>query len=76
MFLGVLKLNYMSKLTFLVLVVVALAAFYGGFWFGEKNGYDKGLTDAAKIQSGAQPEVKVDTGYKNPYEGVNLNPFK
>lgn len=75
-FLGVLKLGYMSKSSFLVLVVVALVVFYGGYWLGNKKGYDNGLTDAAKIQSGAQPEVKVDTGYKNPYEGVNLNPFK
>lgn len=58
------------------MVVAAVAAFYGGYWYGGKTGYDKGLTDAAKIQSGAQPKVKVDTGYKNPYEGVNLNPFK
>ena len=67
----------MSKsLLSLVVVLVALAAFYGGYWLGDKKGYDKGLADAAKIQSGAGTEVKVDTGYKNPYEGVNLNPFK
>lgn len=61
---------------FLIVVVVAVAAFYGGFLYGGKDGYDRGLTDAARIQSGAEPEVQVDTGYKNPYEGVNLNPFK
>lgn len=65
-----------KNLALLSLVVVALAAFYGGYWYGDKKGYDKGLTDAAKIQSGTGTEVKVDTGYKNPYEGVNLNPFK
>ena len=46
-----------------------------GYWYGDKKGYDRGLTDAAKIQA-KQPEVKVNAGYKNPYEGVNLNPFK
>ena len=68
----------MSKsLVSLLLVVVAVAAFYFGYWRGDKGGYDRGLTDAAKIQSGAaETEIKVDTGYKNPYEGVNLNPFK
>lgn len=65
---------------FLLLVVIVLAALYGGYWYGDKKGYDRGydngLTDAARIQSGAEAEVQVDTGYKNPYEGVNLNPFK
>ena len=66
----------MSKSSiFLFLVVVAAAALYGGYWYGDKKGYDRGLTDAVKIQAG-QTGVKVDTGYKNPYEGVNLNPFK
>ncbi len=60
----------------LVVVVVAVAMFYFGYWYGDKGGYDRGLTDAAKIQSGTGTEVKVDTGYKNPYEGVNLNPFR
>ena len=63
-----------------ILIVIAAAALYGGYWYGDNNGYDRGydagLTDAAKIEAGQEPEVKVDTGYKNPYEGVNLNPFR
>lgn len=57
-------------------VVVAAVVFgAAGYWYGDKKGYDRGLTDAAKVQA-APPKVKVDAGYKNPYEGVNLNPFK
>ena len=59
----------------IILVVVAIVALYGGYLYGNKKGYDRGLTDAAKIQAG-KTGVQVDTGYKNPYEGVNLNPFK
>ena len=66
----------MSKsLMFLIVVVVAVAAFYFGYWYGDNSGYDRGLTDAAQIQSG-EADVQIDTGYKNPYEEVNLNPFK
>ena len=66
----------MMVLLFAVALVVGVAV---GYWYGNKNGdkkgYDRGLSDAAKVQA-ALPKVKVDTGYKNPYEGVNLNPFK
>ena len=67
----------MSKeLTLLLSVIVAAAALYGSYWYGNMRGYDRGLTDAAKIQSGKATEIKIDTGYQNPYQGVNLNPFK
>ena len=72
----------MSKsLVFLIVVVVAVVALYGGYWYGGRQGYDKGydsgLTDAARVQTEAEgAEVKIDTGYTNPYEDVNLNPFK
>ncbi len=63
---------------FAVIVALILGA-GGGYWYGNKvgakAGYDRGLTDAAKIQSGGT-QIKVDTGYKNPFEKVNLNPFK
>ena len=65
----------MNKSYLIIMVVVVVAALYGGYWYGDKKGYDRGLTDAAKIQAG-KTGVQVDTGYKNPYEGVNLNPFK
>jgi hypothetical protein len=69
-----------SLVSLLVVIVVVVVAFYGGFWYGnkegEKSGYDRGLTDAARIQSAAESEVQIDTGYKNPYEGVNFNPFQ
>lgn len=69
-----------SKLFWIVAVIIALAVgAVGGYYYGDKNGdkkgYDRGLTDAAKAQAG-QTGVKVDTGYKNPFEGVKLNPFK
>lgn len=67
----------MSKsLAFTLLVLVAVAGFFAGQKYGDQKGYDRGLTDAANIESGAEAEVQVDTGYQNPYEGVNLNPFK
>lgn len=63
---------------FAVIVALVLGA-AGGYWYGNKvgdrAGYDRGLTDAAKASAQA-PTVKVDTGYKNPFENVNLNPFK
>lgn len=69
-----------SPLIWIFAVTLALLLGAGGGWWygnkvGDKNGYDRGLTDAAKIQSG-ESGVKVNTGYKNPYENVNLNPFK
>ena len=69
-----------SPLIWVFALVVALLLGCGaGYWYGnkvgDKNGYDRGFTDAAKIQAGAT-KVQVDTGYKNPYENVNLNPFK
>lgn len=67
----------MSKPAFaILLVVVAVVALYAGYLYGNKRGYDRGLTDAAKAQAAAQTKIKVDSGYKNPFEGVNLNPFK
>ncbi len=66
----------MSKTSFaILLVVVAIVATYAGYLYGNKRGYDHGLTDAAKAQV-AETKIKVDSGYKNPFEGVNLNPFK
>ena len=65
----------MNKSYLIIMVVVAAAALYGGYFYGDKKGYDRGLADAVKIQAG-KTGVRVDTGYKNPYEGVNLNPFK
>lgn len=59
---------------FAVISALILGAL-SGWWYGDKTGYDRGLTDAAKI-SAASPAVKVNTGYKNPFENVNLNPFK
>ncbi|MDP3696426.1 MAG: hypothetical protein Q8R55_00130 [Candidatus Taylorbacteria bacterium] len=67
----------MSKsLALILLVLIAVAAFFAGQKYGDQKGYDRGLTDAARIQSAQEEEVQVDTGYRNPYEGVNLNPFK
>lgn len=60
--------------TFAIILALLLGAL-GGWWYGNKVGYDKGFTDAVKAQS-AQTGIKVDTGYKNPFEKVNLNPFK
>ena len=60
----------------ITIVVALVIGGLVGYWYGGKRGYDRGLTDAARIQSGAETEVRVDTGYKNPYEGVNLNPFR
>ncbi len=57
------------------IVLALLLGSFGGWWYGNKIGYDRGLTDAAKIQS-VGTQIKVDTGYKNPFEKVNLNPFK
>lgn len=66
----------MPKSTFIImLVVVAVVTLYAGYLYGSKKGYDRGLTDAAKAQSAETP-IKIDSGYKNPFEGVNLNPFK
>lgn len=59
---------------FAIIISIILGA-AGGYYYGSKIGYDKGLTDAAKI-SAESPAIKVDTGYKNPFEDVNLNPFK
>lgn len=59
---------------FATIIVLILGA-AGGYWYGNKTGYDRGLTDAAKV-SVESSGVKVDTGYKNPFEDVNLNPFK
>lgn len=59
---------------FAIVLALLLGAF-GGWWYGNKVGYNRGLTDAAKIQS-VGTQIKVDTGYKNPFEKVNLNPFK
>lgn len=66
-----------DKLFFWIFAVILalLLGVGGGWWYGDKLGYDRGLTDAAKIQSG-ETQIKVDTGYKNPFEDVNLNPFK
>ncbi len=61
-------------LVFAAIVALILGA-VGGYWYGDKVGYDRGLTDAAKASAEA-PAVKVDTGYKNPFDKVNLNPFK
>lgn len=61
-------------LVFAAIVSLILGA-VGGYWYGDKVGYDRGLTDAAKASAEA-PAVKVDTGYKNPFDKVNLNPFK
>ena len=52
-----------------------LIGLVAGWWYGNKTGYDRGLNDAAKA-SAETPAVKIDTGYKNPFENVNLNPFK
>lgn len=66
----------MSKSAFIILlVVVAVVALYAGYLYGNNKGYDRGVTDAARAQAANAP-VKVDSGYKNPFEGVNLNPFK
>lgn len=59
---------------FAAIVALILGA-VGGYWYGDKVGYDRGVTDAAKASAQA-PAIKVDTGYKNPFENVNLNPFK
>lgn len=59
---------------FAIVISIILGA-AGGYYYGNKVGYDKGLTDAAKI-SAESPTIKIDTGYKNPFEDVNLNPFK
>ena len=63
---------------FAIIIALVLGA-SGGYWYGnkvgDKSGYDRGLADAAKIQSG-ETQVKIDTGYKNPFENVKLNPFK
>lgn len=59
---------------FTAIIALILGA-VGGYWYGDKVGYDRGLNDAAKIST-ESPAIKVDTGYKNPFENVNLNPFK
>lgn len=64
-----------SILWIFAIVVALLLGIGGGYWYGNKVGYDRGLNDAAKASAGA-PAVKVDTGYKNPFDKVNLNPFK
>ena len=68
-----------KQITVLLFVVALVLGAMVGYWYGNKNGdkkgYDRGLTDAAKVQAEV-PQVKIDAGYKNPYEGVNLNPFK
>lgn len=65
-----------SKLLWIFAIIIALAiGAASGYYYGDKTGYDRGLTDAAKI-SAESPAIKVDTGYKNPFEDVNLNPFK
>lgn len=65
-----------SPLLWIFAVILALIlGIGGGWWYGNKKGYDKGFDDAVKSQS-AETKIKVDTGYKNPFEGVNLNPFK
>lgn len=56
----------------LIALIVGAAA---GYYYGDKKGYDRGITDAAKAQAG-QTGVEINTGYKNPFEGLNLNPFK
>ena len=65
-----------SPFVWIFAVVSALLIGFGaGWWYGDKKGYDRGLDDAAKA-SAESPAIKVDTGYKNPFEDVNLNPFK
>ena len=58
----------------IILVVIAAAALYAGYWYGDKKGYDRGFSDAVQVQS--QESLQVDTGYENPFEGVQFNPFK
>ncbi len=67
--------NDKSFLWIFAVILALLLGALGGWWYGNKVGYDRGLTDAAKA-SAEVPAVKVDTGYKNPFEKVNLNPFK
>lgn len=65
-----------SSLLWVFAIIIALVlGVASGYYYGNKKGYDRGLTDAAKALA-ETPAVKVDTGYKNPFEKVNLNPFK
>lgn len=61
----------------IILIVMAAAALYLGYWYGDKKGYDRGFSDAVKAQAQSQETgAQVDTGYQNPFEGVKFNPFK
>ena len=60
----------------IILVAVVAAALYAGYWYGDKQGYDRGFSDAVQAQAGEQAGAPVDTGYENPFEGVQFNPFK
>jgi len=66
----------MNKDTLIILIVLVAAALYAGYWYGNKQGYDRGFSDAVRAQAGEQAGVPVDTGYENPFEGVKFNPFK
>ena len=65
----------MSKDAVIILIIVAAAALYAGYWYGDKKGYDRGFSDAVQAQS-QETGAQVDTGYQNPFEGVKFNPFK
>ena len=62
--------------TIIILIVVAGAALYLGYWYGDKKGYDRGFSDAVQQAQLQETGTQVDTGYQNPFEGVKFNPFK
>lgn len=66
----------MSKI--IITIIVAVVAFYGGYVYGNKMGYDRGLNEGSVLeeQSSIESGAQVDTGYQNPFDGVKFNPFK
>ena len=59
----------MSKTGPILLIVIAAVALYVGYLWGFSKG--KSVSETA-----GQQEIRVDTGYQNPFEGVKFNPFK
>lgn len=60
----------------IIVILVAVAALAAGYFWGLSVAKKR----AAQVQQTASPtpqaEVQVDTGYRNPFEGVDFNPFK
>lgn len=71
-------IKMMNTTGIIVLSVIAIVALYAGYLLGFRQGKEIGILEQASMATPTPvtPTPGVDTGYKNPFEGVKLNPFR